>query len=104
MNKYYESFRIKQDPPTERDIQRWESQAKKIFDAFNEPRTMAQVAQITGIERANVCRRVADFKRDGTIKVICIDKDPLTKFRAQYFSTNPAYWPKPSSPQFDLFS
>lgn len=81
-------------PPSAHDLERWKSQAAKIFEAFSEPRTMRQVARITKIERANVCRRVDDFRKQGLIQVVKVDVDPESHFKAQYFSVNPSDWPK----------
>lgn len=80
-------------PPSASDVERWKSQAAKIFEAFSEPRTMRQVARITKIERANVCRRVDDFRKQGLIQVVKVDVDPESHFKAQYFSTNRLFWP-----------
>lgn len=91
-------------PPSEQDVERWKSQAAKIFEAFSEPRTMRQVARITNIERANVCRRVDDFRKQGLIQVVRVDVDPESHFKAQYFSTNPADWPRENlGVQINLF-
>jgi hypothetical protein len=89
---------INQTPPTREQLARWQSQAKKIFEAFYEtPLTMYQCSKRTGIERPNICRRVADWRETGQIKVVTVNVDPLTQRRAQFFSTNPRFWPAESN-------
>lgn len=67
-------------------------QRAKVRLAFNEPcemgKTMLMVARETGVERASICRRVAELRDSGLIwecgKHIC----KVSKFRAMYYTTN----------------
>lgn len=91
-------------PPSAYDVERWKSQATRILEAFSKPRTMRQVARITNIERANVCRRVDDFRKQGLLKLVKVGVDPDSHFQAQYFSSNPDDWPRENSgAQINLF-
>lgn len=66
-----------------------ERQLSILIDAFSRsPRTMLQVARITGIERASICRRIAELRKEHRIflceKRIC----PISKCRAGYYTTS----------------
>jgi len=62
---------------------------------------MLQVAQITGIERANICRHVANLREQSKIAVAKDGYCPITRHRAGFLTTDPAKFPQPS--QLNLF-
>jgi len=73
-------------------------QQKKVYmEFFRAPRTMKQVAVLLGIDRANVCRYVAHYRKSHTIaylgKVVC----PITKRLAYQLTTNPKLFPPSQS-------
>lgn len=84
--------KIEQLSPTAKQLQRWQNEVEIVASAFQIPRTMYQVAKVTGIERPNVCRRVATLRENGRIAVVKTDLDPLTHRRAQFFCTDKRHW------------
>lgn len=98
------------EEPTKAQRERWDNQQKIVFAAFFiEPATMFQIEKETSIMRPSICRFVSGWKKSGKIKVIKIDRDPFTKCKAQFLSTNEKFWPKPEpvrvdpNSQFNLF-
>ena len=63
--------------------------------------TMLQVAERTGILRANICRYVRTLRKAEKIAVVKIDYCPITNHKAGYYTTDPALFPKKS--QTELF-
>jgi len=86
-------------------LHRWALQEKKVFACFfQQPRTMRQVANLTGVDRANICRFVGTWKKTGSIKVVHIGPDPLTKIGGvQFLSTNEMLWSKREEVKVDKF-
>ena len=84
--------RIDKDSENQRIVKIATWQRAKIILAFQETcemgKTMLMVARETGVERANICRRVAELREEGRIwecgKHIC----KVSKFRAMYYTTN----------------
>jgi hypothetical protein len=77
-------------------------QTKRTFEAFREqPRTMLEVAKLTGILRANVCRYVAHFRKHGKIVEVKEGPCPISKHKAGFYSTDPQYFP--AETELDLF-
>lgn len=77
-------------------------QTEKTFEAFREePKTMLQVAKETGILRGNICRYVDHFRKQGEITKVREGKCPISKHKATFYSTDPAYF-KPQT-QSELF-
>lgn len=84
--------RIDKDSENQRIAKIASWQRTKIILALQEPcemgKTMLMVARETGVERASICRRVAELREDGRIwecgKHIC----KVSKFRAMYYTTN----------------
>ncbi len=70
---------------------------------FQAPATMLQVAKLTDIERANICRYVARFRKQGSIAVVKKGYCPITQHMAGYYTTNPALFP-PIPKQLNLFT
>lgn len=85
--------KIQQPLPTAKQLERWQSELEIVADAFSTPKTMYMVSKSTGVERPNVCRRVATLKEQGRIQVVRIDTDPMTQRRAQWFCTDKRTWP-----------
>ena len=46
--------------------------------------TRLQIAYGTGIERATICRRVAELRKDGRVRVHHKALDPITNTRAEF--------------------
>ena len=76
------------------DDKTYKTQLKKVFKAFQEtPKTRLQVADECGILRGNVCYYVRDLKRRKQIAVIKTGKDPKTRHKAEFLSTDPDLFP-----------
>lgn len=72
----------------------FQAQMKIVFNAFLEtPKTMLMVAHETGIERANICRYVAEWREYDKIAVVRRGFCPITHFRAGFYTTDPALFP-----------
>lgn len=78
------------------------NQLQRVYSTlFARPMTMYEVALITGIERANVCRYVAELRKCNNIAVVRLGICPITKYsRVQFLTTNPALFSK--NTQLDL--
>ena len=50
--------------------------------------TRLQIAYKLGIERATICRRVAELKEMGQLWVVRKGLDPITDTRAEFLTTN----------------
>ena len=72
------------------------NQLQRVYSTlFARPMTMYEVALITGIERANVCRYVAELRKCNNIAVVRLGICPITKYsRVQFLTTNPAFFPQ----------
>lgn len=78
------------------------AQTEKTFRAFRErPKTMKMVSVETGIDRPNICRYVATFRKQKKITEVKKERCPITKHKATFYSTDPAYFP--SETQSELF-
>ena len=78
------------------------AQMDKVFKAFREqPSTMLMVSIKTGILRANICRYVATWEKQGRIAEVKKDQCKISKFQAGYYTTDPALFPE--SNQTSLF-
>lgn len=78
------------------------AQMDRVFKAFKEqPATMLMVSVKTGILRANLCRYVATWEKQGRIAVVKQDLCKISKFPAGYYTTDEALFPK--SNQTKLF-
>lgn len=64
------------------------AQKKAIYKAFKEPSTMLMVSIETGILRANICRYVAELKKQGKIRLIRKDLCKISNRKAGYLTTN----------------
>lgn len=54
------------------------TQKMKLMEAFEKPMTMLQAANKTGIERAHICRFIADWKRKGRIAITKLGMCPIS--------------------------
>ena len=72
------------------------NQLQKVYSTlFVRPMTMLEVAQLTGIERANVCRYVAELRKQNSVEVVRFGICPITKHsRVQFLTTNPELFPQ----------
>lgn len=78
------------------------AQMDRVFTAFKEqPATMLMVSKKTGILRANICRYVAKWEKQGRIAEVKQGLCKITKFPAGYYTTDPSLFPK--SNQTSLF-
>lgn len=59
-----------------------------LADTDTDGKTRLMVAKETGIERASVCRRVADLREAGEIWSCGVRKCVISKFPAEYLTTN----------------
>jgi len=65
-------------------------QMTKVFNAFStQPKTMKMVSIQTGIDRANICRYVAEWKEQNSIQEVRKGLCRITKHRAAYLTTDP---------------
>ena len=70
----------------------FQAQAKRVFAAFyRHPKTMLMVSIETGIERANLCRYVAEWEKQNRIKIVRKGICPISKHSAGFYTTNPAF-------------
>lgn len=78
------------------------NQLQRVYSTlFARPMTMYEVALITGIERANVCRYVAELRKSNSIAVVRLGICPITRHDGvQFLTTNPALFPQET--QLDL--
>jgi hypothetical protein len=72
------------------------NQLQRVYSTlFARPMTMYEVALITGIERANVCRYVAELRKSNSIAVVRLGICPITRHDGvQFLTTNPALFPQ----------
>lgn len=76
------------------------AQTKKVFEAFREkPRTMLEVAELTGILRGNICRYVDKFEKHGKIVKVKQGTCPVSHHSAGFYSTDPKYFPDETQPE-----
>jgi hypothetical protein len=69
-------------------------QMKRVFAAlYRQPKTMLMVSIETGILRANICRYVAEWKKQNCIKIVRKGICPISKHRAGFYTTNPELFP-----------
>lgn len=72
----------------------FQAQMKRVFAAFyRQPKTMLMVSIETGILRANICRYVAEWEKENSIKVVRKGICPISKHRAGFYTTNPHLFP-----------
>ena len=60
-----------------------------VFKAFHErPATMYMIALETGIERANICRYVAEWEKQDNIQKIKTTYCQISNCKSGYYTTN----------------
>jgi len=80
----------------------YNSQLRKVYQELKkEPQTMLQVSVKTGILRANICRYIRTLRKRKQIAVTTVGKCPLSKHKAQFFTTDKALFP--TDPQTAMF-
>ena len=76
------------------DNKTYQTQLRKVYKAFKEkPKTRLQVAEECGILRGNICYYVRDLKRRKQIAVIRTGKDPITRHKSEFLSTDTDLFP-----------
>lgn len=60
-------------------------QKKIVLDSFNIPKTMKMVSVETGIDRANICRYIAKWMKDGIIELVGKSNCRVTGAIAGYY-------------------
>lgn len=70
------------------------TQFRRVFlSLYKEPKTMFMVSVETGIERANICRYVATWRKRKCIRIAKKGICPISKHVAGYYTTNPQLFP-----------
>ena len=68
------------------------SQQRRVLNLLMSPNpegfTRMQIAKCLGIERATICRRVAELRDLGLVRIVKTDLDPLTRERATFLTAN----------------
>lgn len=68
------------------------SQQQRVLNLLRSPNpegyTRMQIARCLGIERATICRRVAELRDLGLVRIVKTDLDPLTRERATFLTAN----------------
>jgi len=74
---------------------KFEAQARLVFAAFKKkPCTMLMASFETGIFRANICRFIAEWEKEGLIQIIRKDTCPISRHRAGYYTTDSSLFNK----------
>ena len=74
----------------------FEAQMKRVFAAFKrKPSTMLMVSIETGILRANICRYVAEWQKQGSIHLLKQGLCKVSKHRAGYYTTDTNLFTQP---------
>ena len=72
----------------------FQAQMKRVFAAlYRQPKTMLMVSIETGILRANICRYVAEWEKENRICIVRKGICPISKHRAEFYTTNPELFP-----------
>lgn len=74
----------------------FEGQMKRVFAAFKrKPSTMLMVSIETEILRANICRYVAKWQKQGSIQLLKQGTCKVSKHRAGYYTTDTNLFTQP---------
>jgi hypothetical protein len=74
----------------------FQGQMIRVFEAFRrKPSTMLMVAAETGILRANICRYVARWQKQGSIHLVRKGLCKVSKHRAGYYTTDAGLFTQP---------
>ena len=69
----------------------FQAQMTKVFRAFLErPKTMLEASIETNVLRANICRYVAEWRKENRIDEVKKGFCPISKHRAGFLTTNPS--------------
>lgn len=69
------------------------SQMERVFEAFKrKPSTMLMVSIETGILRANICRYIAIWQKQGNIHLLRQGLCKVSKHRSGYYTTDTNYF------------
>jgi hypothetical protein len=60
-------------------------QKKRVLAAFDAPKTMLQVSFETGVFRANICRFIAEWQREGRISLRHFGLCPISRHKAGFY-------------------
>lgn len=67
----------------------FEVQMKRVFAAFkHKPSTMLMVSIETGILRANICRYVAEWQKQGKVRLLKQGLCKVSQYRAWYYTAD----------------
>ena len=86
-------MKTKKESPVRIQSQPTESKDNQIYIVYKAfqtetPKTMLQVSKETGIERANICRYVAIFRKQGNIQLLYKGICSISKHHAGFYTTN----------------
>ena len=86
--KRHRQHKVTQKNESRKDKTVIKNQFRKVYQCFSTgPKTMLQVAHLTGIERANICRYVAELRKSDRISFIKYGLCPISKHRAGFYET-----------------
>jgi len=72
----------------------FQAQMERVFLAlYKQPKTMLMVSIETNILRANICRYVAKFRKQNSIRMLQKNACSISKHRAGYYTTNTELFP-----------
>ena len=80
----------------------FQAQMERVFNAFyKQSKTMLMVSIETDVLRANICRYVAEWKKENRIYIVRKGICPISKHGAGFYTTNPELFPivEPSKPK-----
>jgi hypothetical protein len=85
-------MRIKKESPRRGNKQgkdnQFINQQQRVLKAFGQrPKTMLEVSIETGVLRANICRFIADWQREGRIQLWYKGYCSISKHRAGFYHT-----------------
>lgn len=84
------------------DSKTYRTQLEAVYNALKEqPMTMYQVEEKTGVRRENTCRYVGLLRRSNKVAVVKITYCPISNHKAGFYTTDPALFPKKT--QTELF-
>ena len=65
------------------------TQENKILKALQyKPKTMLELSKMIGIERANICRRIADLEKENKVFLIGYGVCSISKHRAGIYTSD----------------
>jgi len=97
----HEVIKISEGDPLLKN-QNFQSQKERVYLSFSQyPKTMLMVAIETGIYRANICRIVAELRKEKRIEVSRNQLCKVSGYRAGFLTTNPDLFSKVE--QLNLF-